>query len=259
MVESIPELEPTKPGLLLRLAGAVAPGVREVTTQIQPYTRWWNEQNQRALDHDGPLMVVIGDSTAIGIGASAPGNGYVGRLLELLAQRDGEPWAAVNLAQSGARVNDGIERQLPIALDIERTGRSPALVICCIGTNDVVWSIDTTGTRQRLARLMRSLPRPALLCLVAGASPRARVINRGIRHRARELQHDVVNPWTEPGPPASHRLAADRFHPNDVGYALMANALARPLATPLIDIEIEFADLNGAEDGDDDADHDGGR
>lgn len=250
-MESMPHLEPTKPGLLLRLAGAVAPGVREVTTQIEPYTHWWNEQNQSVLDHDGPLMVVIGDSTAIGIGASAPDNGYVGRLRKLLTQRDGEPWAALNLAQSGARVEDGIDRQLPIALDLVRTGRSPSLVICCIGTNDVVWSLDTTGTRERLGRLMERLPRPALFCLVAGGSPRARVINRGIRHRARELGHDVVNPWAEPGPPAMRRLAADRFHPNDLGYALMANALARPLATPLIDIENEVGAFDGTGGGND--------
>jgi lysophospholipase L1-like esterase len=230
-----------------------------VTTQIEPYTHWWNEQNQSVLDHDGPLMVVIGDSTAIGIGASAPDNGYVGRLLRLLTQRDGEPWAALNLAQSGARAEDGVERQLPIALDFGRTGRSPSLVICCIGTNDVVWSLDTTGTRRRLSRLMERLPRPALFCLVAGGSPRARVINRGIHHRARELDHDVVNPWTEPGPPALRRLAADRFHPNDLGYALMANALARRLATPLIDIEIEIGPQAGNDSSSADTDQNGGR
>lgn len=245
MPTPIPHLQPTKPGLLLRVAGMVAPGVREVTSQIEPYTDWWNEQNRVAVDHDGPVMVIIGDSTAIGIGASAPDKGYVGRLLQLVSQRDGEPWAAVNLAQSGARVEDGIERQLPIALDLERNGRSPALIICCIGTNDVVWSRDTMQIRHRLSRLMKDLPRPAMCCLVAGGSPRARIVNRGIRHRGRELDHHVVNPWAEPGPPASSRLAADRFHPNDLGYALMTNALARRLAAPLIDIDAHVADGNG--------------
>lgn len=210
-----------------------------VSGQIEPYTRWWSERNQLAPGHDGPLLAVIGDSTAIGVGASAPGNSYVGRLLDQLTKRDDTSWGAVNLAQSGAKVQDGIDRQLPVVLDLVERGRPPDLVICCIGTNDVVWSLDTTGTRRRLDQLMRSVPSPALTCVVAGGSPRARAINRGIRRTGTELDQKVVNPWSEPGPPAPQRLSADRFHPNDLGYALMTNALARELDAPLLDIAAE--------------------
>ena len=229
----MPPLHPKRPGLALRALGLVVPGVRRVSAQIEPYTKWWSDQNQSALLADGPLLAVIGDSTAIGIGASSPELGYVGLVREALDRRDGQRWRVVNLAQSGARVADGVDRQLPILAELCRTRRVPDLTITVIGTNDVVWSSDTTALRERLRTLIAGLPADSIVGVVAGGSERARVANRAIRNAV--VEHDMValDPWREPGPTPQLRLASDRFHPSDLGYALMARPFARLLDAPL--------------------------
>lgn len=210
------------------------PGIRRVTAQITPYTAWWSEQNQDALGQPGPLLVVIGDSTAIGIGASAPDRGYVGLLRDALDRRDDppDPWRVINLAQSGARVPDGLERQLPILTQVIETFGEPAVTVSLIGSNDVAWSMETTLLRNRLRELIGHLPTESLIGLVAGGSPRARLANRAIKEAAANNGHRIINPWAEPGPSTGARLAEDRFHPNDLGYSLMARPFARALDAP---------------------------
>lgn len=77
VTEPVPPLVPKRPGIGLRTLGLVMPGIRRISAQIEPYTQWWSDSNQQAVsgDGDGRLLVVIGDSTAIGIGASAPDPG----------------------------------------------------------------------------------------------------------------------------------------------------------------------------------------
>ncbi len=231
-MDSVPALKAKPPGLGLRSLSLVLPGVRRVAGQIRPYTHWWSEQNQTALADDGPLLAVIGDSTAIGIGASAPDHGYIGQLRNALGERDGERWRVVNMAQSGARTADGLERQLPVIERLHDLPSPPDLTLCVIGTNDVVWSKDIAMLRQRLKELIGRLPEGAIVGPVAGGSDRARSANRAIRSTAGEYGLPVVDLWQEPGPPPAARLADDRFHPNDLGHALMAKPFARLLDAP---------------------------
>ena len=58
----------------------VLPGVRQVHAQVAPFAKAWDEANDTALSGEGPLWVVLGDSTAQGIGATAYDQGYVGQL-----------------------------------------------------------------------------------------------------------------------------------------------------------------------------------
>ncbi len=209
------------------------PGLRKVSSQIEPYTQWWSDQNQSALTQtDRPLLAVIGDSTAIGIGASGPDRGYIGIVRDSLVERDGSPWRVINVAQSGARTNDAVDRQLPIIDDLHKSHSVPSVVICSIGSNDVVWSADTVRVRRRLQRLIADLPAASTVGLAAGVSPRARLVNRAVRQAAAEAGHLLVDPWREPGPGPRGRLAEDRFHPNDLGYVLMARPFARSLGAP---------------------------
>lgn len=232
-VNSVPPLHPKLPGLGLRAISLAVPGIRKVSAQIEPYTKWWSDQNQTALHQtERPLLAVIGDSTAIGIGASAPDNGYIGVVIQALSKRDDVPWRAINLAQSGARVADGIERQLPIIDDLQQSHSVPSIVICSIGSNDVVWSRDTGALRDRLRTLIADLPETAVVAQVAGESPRARLANRTIKGAAAERGLGVVNPWGEPGPPYHDRLSEDRFHPSDLGHRLMARPFARSFNAP---------------------------
>lgn len=266
MLDHLPPLKAKPPGLLIRVAGTLLDGVAAVTEQIGPYTHWWNVRNQAALDENGPLAVVVGDSTALGIGASHPANGYIGRLIASLDRETAvaadNPWRVINLAQSGAKLDDGLSRQLPIAADVP----TPDLVVCCLGTNDLVWGLDTNGLRGKARRLVEgviALGAPAdrtVACAVAGGSARARLVNRTIRSTAADNGVLATNPWNEPGPGPTERLASDKFHPNDLGYSLMAKALGRSFGVDSGDAEwrhlglpVEPADPSAA-DGSTDAD-----
>ncbi len=217
MATTVPPLTPLPLGRGVRLLGMVLPGMRRVTNQIPPYTAWWDENNRRAAEAEGPLLVSLGDSTAVGVGASEPDRGYVGRFAHYLRTKHDPAWRVVNLALSGARVQDALERQLPI---MERL--RPDLVMCCVGTNDVVWERGDGQLRRRLQELTDRLPSGTLLSRVPGASRRARMANRTLQQGAERRRMVLLDPWNRPGPPPMGRLAEDRFHPNDVGYQLMA-------------------------------------
>jgi lysophospholipase L1-like esterase len=210
--------------------GLVHPGVRKVAGQIQPYTRFWSEQNNGALAAGPPLLVVIGDSAAIGVGASRPENGYIGRLQVALSRRDAQPWQVVNLGRSGAKVDDAVDRQLPVAQQLAAQGL-PALTLCCIGSNDVLWNRSNPDLRVQLQDLIARLPKPAIVGLVAGGGPASRAANRAIRQAAASRDLPVVDPWRRPGS-VRLKLAEDGFHPNDDGYRSMAGAFAEALGAP---------------------------
>ena len=230
MAQSVPTLVPRPTSRALRLLGVAMPGIKSITKQIDPYTAWWDQQNQEAVASSGPLLVAIGDSTAIGIGASTPSLSYVGRLSAQLSERDETSWRMINLALSGARLEDGLERQLPILEDLVASGPTPSLVTCCIGTNDLVWGKDTTRLRDRLRQLVDRLPDGVVMGTLAGGSARARLANRALRNAVAEREAaTLVVPWGEPGPEGRERLAEDRFHPNDIGYELMTQPFARAL------------------------------
>ncbi len=228
----VPRLVPKPPSRALRALGYVLPGVRAVTDQIEPYTAWWDAQNQRVVDGSGPLLVAIGDSTALGIGASAPEHSYVGLLHAALTARAGDAgdqgsWRVVNLGLSGARLQDALDRQLPILHDLAERGPRPDAVVCCVGANDLAWGRDVAKLGAKLTTLATSLPAGAVVGTLSGASARGRLANRSLRTVADGHDLELVDTWSEPNPGRGSRVAADRFHPNDLGYRLMVRPFAR--------------------------------
>lgn len=227
-MRSVPPLVPRRTSLGLKALSVVFPGIRHTTGQIEPYTHWWSVQNQGALRREGPLLVAIGDSISIGIGASHPSRSYVGRVAESLSARDDAKWRVINLAIAGARVADALDRQLPIAAGV----RDADLYLCCIGTNDVVWSAALASLRSGLRDLSHALPANTIFGPVAGTSSRARLANRALRSAVASNGQRMAELWSVEGPRTTDRLASDRFHPNDLGYALMASSVTELLDAP---------------------------
>ena len=62
---------PLTMSVLGRVARLLHPGLRQVHAQVARYTTAWEQENARAHAGAGPLWVVLGDSTAQGIGAPA--------------------------------------------------------------------------------------------------------------------------------------------------------------------------------------------
>jgi hypothetical protein len=59
--------------------GRWADGVTAMREDCAAYARYWQAHNDQVLTMDGPLWVVLGDSTAQGLGAPSPDGGYVGQ------------------------------------------------------------------------------------------------------------------------------------------------------------------------------------
>ena len=77
------------------------------------YDQFWKD---RAAEHPAPdafVLLALGDSATVAVGALDPMNGYVGRASALITERTGRPVHIVNLAVGGATTGDVIETQLP--------------------------------------------------------------------------------------------------------------------------------------------------
>lgn len=218
---SLPPLVVKPPAPGVRALAKLFGGVRQVADQIEPYTRWWNDQNEAALHADGPVMAVVGDSMSLGIGASAPDKGYVGLVRDQLVASDGRPWQMINLGQWGDRIKDGVDRQLPALATIPR----PDLVLVCIGSNDMVWGASVAKLRGGMRAIVEAVPEPAHIATLVGTSPRNVIANRALIESALAAGHPTVNPWFK----WRGNQAVDRFHPNNDGYRHMAGAFCRSI------------------------------
>lgn len=212
-------------------AMGLLPGARPRRRQIARYADEWDAANERALagaDGDGPLWVVLGDSTSQGIGASSREAGYVLRVLALLrAQRD-PGWRVVNLAVTNDRTHHVVERQLPA---LGRLPVDPALVTCAIGANDLLLGSGASLPADQ-ERLVSALPAGAVVATIPqGVRPaRAEAANAHLRALAATRDLPVADVWARTGPPWHGKFSADHIHPNDRGYTDWVAAFADALS-----------------------------
>jgi len=221
-------------GLRQGWLGRWTDGVAALRGDCTTFASHWQAHNDRVRDRSGPLWVVLGDSTAQGLGALTPDGGYVGQVLAELRLRTGQPWRVLNLSTSGALIRDVLGNQLP------QLPAAPDLVTCGIGANDIFYS-----TPARLLRDLRALvatlpddtvildlPLPAGLWGLIGrvCMPYVSRINRTIHAEAgaRGLPVAEVSAYFQP--PWRGKFASDAFHPSQAGYRDWAQALLAVLA-----------------------------
>ena len=192
------------------------------------YAADWEAANGVALGGAGPLWVVLGDSTAQGIGAPSWNEGYVGQLLPALNEGSERQWRVVNLSRSGARAADVVDRQLPA---LEALPVPPDLVTCAIGANDIVGRTPEGRLADQLRRIIARLPKGAIIATLPQGLSRERTeaANRVIRDEAPAAGLVVADVWARTGPPWRGKLAQDGFHPGALGYADWAAAFASVL------------------------------
>jgi lysophospholipase L1-like esterase len=205
------------------LAARFNSGIREVMDTVEPFASAWDRHNHAELDRSGPLWVALGDSSAQAIGASSWDAGYVSLLTQRLRDVTGEAWRVINLSMSGGRFSDVTERQLPM---MERLGVTPDLITCVVGSNDVIWRLRTPAVLADARTYARALPDEAVISLVGytrNARQRRTAVNRILTEEADSGRLHTCQVWKWPAPEGS--LAADNFHPSDLGYSYMAELL----------------------------------
>ncbi len=204
-----------------------------LTTQSEPF-----EQHGLARAHGGGKLLVIGDSTAVGTGASSPQASVAG-----LIGRNHPGLEVVNRAADGARFAD-------MARQLQGAGLAEFDVILVMGGgNDVIRLTSHAHLVRDMQQTLQAASRLAPVVLVmpmgnVGNAPffwapwtwlmtrRSRELHALVRTEAAQTGALYVNVFAErasdPFAQAPERFqAADGLHPSDAGYALWYAELNR--------------------------------
>ena len=182
------------------------------------------------------LYVAIGDSAAQGIGASAPGRGYVGIVADHIRLATGRTVRVVNLSVSGATVALAVRDQLPRLRKLK-----PDVVTVAIGANDIaMWdaAVFEAGIREMFAALPPHALVADLPCFHFPHNERkVAEANRIVREVAAEHGLTVVplhaTTQRQGLRSIATQFANDMFHPNDRGYRVWAQAFLPALGADL--------------------------
>ena len=199
--------------------------------QVDAYAVDWQASNEQALTAEGPLWLVLGDSAAQGVGASAHDRGWVGQVRDRLLAADPRPWRLVNLSRSGAKTREVVDLQWPRAQEL-LGGVTAELVTAVVGGNDATGSKEAQWLLD-VEALCAALPPGAVVSTVArGVFERKTArVNAHLREQAAAHGLPVADLWAHTGPPY-RGLYADGFHPNDAGYRQWADAVCEAIGVP---------------------------
>ena len=196
-------------------------------------------------------IIALGDSLALGTGASAPRNGFVfGAFLRVLERHPGS--RIDSYAIGGSTASDVLRLQVP------RLAHARAdVVVICVGGNDVARRVEAARFAQTYAKLVaraRALqPHAAIVCCGVpdvGLSPLFTGLDhsavtrlareddtavRAIARRAHATFVDLHLATQHARGDVNRYFSDDRFHPSDAGYAELADVLAPALLHALGD------------------------
>ncbi|WP_375389269.1 SGNH/GDSL hydrolase family protein [uncultured Amnibacterium sp.] len=212
-------------GYLLWLARHRSAWTVLLTNRIPGHHVYWRERGRA--DPDSVLYVALGDSAALGLGASRPDRGYVGIVAKEIGRITGKRVRVRNLAIDGATC------AVVLADEVHRIPKATALVCTIdVGANDI-WSFEPGRFREEFDRVCAALPPGAIVADLPSFSPvpvtrRVEAANRIVHEvvAARGLVLAPLNAATRRGGPviAIRNAAGDLFHPNDRGHVRWAEA-----------------------------------
>ncbi|PSK95582.1 lysophospholipase L1-like esterase [Murinocardiopsis flavida] len=216
-------------------------GVRRTTPRL-PEARGPAGASPTAGEPVGPplRLLVVGDSTAAGVGVESHGDGIAGRLGAELAARTGREVRWRVDGRSGRTARDVLAALAPGG------GDRPDVVLVLVGVNDVLRMTSVRAYARSVGAIIAALRERhgAGPALVLGAVPemggfpalpwplrpllglRARALDAAAM-RVSAAEPGVAHvPMPRADGAAAEFYAADRFHPGAAGYALWAAGLA---------------------------------
>lgn len=233
----------------LALAPVIVPQSRELRERIPVLPEapgpWRGAAGDRG--DDNPIrMLVLGDSTAAGVGVDDANFGLGGQLARALNEATARRvlWRASG--RSGATARDLIARHLRPALREKTT-----LVFLSVGANDALAVRSARGFRRDIEHIVGKVfaahPEAVLLMSSLPAFFRFRGLpeplrstlyrhSQALEHEARELidAHPRAHMSPPPPPYTEGFFAVDEFHPGAQGYREWADfAIADALTSPV--------------------------
>ena len=197
------------------------------------YPQHWRDLAAEPQPEDAFLLVVVGDSTAVGVGALDPANGIAGRTSALITEQTGRPVHIVNVAVGGATVDEVLRDQLP-AVDTS----SADLVLVCT-SNDLEQGVPLHTYQADLESLLAELPADRTvvsdLPLLPGREPYQRILAE-VADASGIARADVAAVFRGEG----RRLDIFSFlppHLNDRGYGYWFDAF-RPRIVEVVDATV---------------------
>lgn len=187
-------------------------------------------------------LLMVGDSTAAGLGASTT-TATVGGQLGAGIAATGHTVTLNSVAVSGSRAADLADQVR--ALGERPASAQPDIAVVLIGANDATHLSSLESVRVKLAAAVRDLRATGATVVVAGcpdlgavrafpqplrliAAARGRAVAAAERRAAEAAGAGFVDLARETGPTFradAGMLSSDRFHPSDRGYARWAQAL----------------------------------
>ncbi len=193
-------------------------------------------------------FVVLGDSTAAGVGAGVTERSFPVFLTQRLAEEEGVAVELIVVAESGARVDDMVNEQVDAAVAAD-----PDLVLVAIGANDVTHLTGLDSIRENTRLFVQRLRDEGLPVIVAGAPDmrapafyeplrsmvgwRGRAVTDAIEESAAAAGATVIpladktRAFFISNPDEAY--SSDRFHPGPAGYERWAQALFPEVAEAL--------------------------
>ncbi len=158
-------------------------------------------------------IVAFGDSLVFGVGATK-GNDFV----SLLGDTVGND--IINLGVSGDTTEDGVLRMQEVLKE------DPGIVILLLGGNDYLRRIPEEKTRENLETLIKAFTTNGSVVVLLGV--RGGVLIDGREEVYRDLSEQYGTVYVEDvldGVFLKPELMFDGIHPNDGGYAIIAERL----------------------------------
>ncbi len=182
----------------------------------------------------GPTIVALGDSLTEGVGASTPGNNYIGVLESRLGI------TIVNRGVSGNTTADALAR-----IDADITPLHPNIVIVLLGGNDYLKKIPQQETFTNLSLIIKKVQSEGAVVLLLGV--RGGLLHDKFSDDFQALAKDTGCLYVSnvlDGIFGNAKLMSDEIHPNDAGYLKIADKIAPTLDGIVLSIPTSLAHLD---------------
>ncbi|OGG57719.1 hypothetical protein A2765_06525 [Candidatus Kaiserbacteria bacterium RIFCSPHIGHO2_01_FULL_56_24] len=185
------------------------------------YWYFLGAQEVRNYPSGGTDIIAFGDSLIAGVGAS-PGRDFV----SLLSQKIGQP--IVNLGVSGDTAAGGLARLS------ELDAYNPKVVIVLFGGNDYLRRVPQAQTFENLTEIVGSIQAKGAIVLLLGI--RGGLLNDRFDTEFKRLRNTHDTAYVSDvldGLLGKREYMSDEIHPNDAGYARIAERVY-PVLAPLL-------------------------